>query len=242
MVSHASAAVMRDLPTYGLDLSLVHVSRADLHSPRIEGGVHHHAGEVRTEDVEVIDGVVVTAAPRTVIDVARDADFEPSVIVADAAFSRDPAAPAATLNRLDDMRNWPGSINAGRVVEFADGRSQSVGESRSRVAIHVVGLPAPELQAVIQTPDGRFVAQTDFHFVEQRTIGEFDGRQKYGRLLKPGEDPGDVVWREKQREDRLRSLGFEVVRIIWADLARPGEIRARFLAAFARAARRGSAA
>lgn len=44
VVSHISAAVMHGLPTWGLDLSEVHVSRADLHSPRREGGVHHHAG------------------------------------------------------------------------------------------------------------------------------------------------------------------------------------------------------
>ena len=51
---------------------------------------------------------------------------------------------------------------------------------------------------------------------------------KYGRLLKPGEDPGDVVWREKQREDRMRDLGYEVGRLIWSDLSDRPAIAERF--------------
>jgi hypothetical protein len=51
---------------------------------------------------------------------------------------------------------------------------------------------------------------------------EFDGRVKYGRLLAPGQDPGDVVFAEKLREDRMRrATGFAVERCTWADLAAP---------------------
>ena len=42
---------------------------------------------------------------------------------------------------------------------------------------------------------------------------------------------------EKQREDALRDLGWQVVRWLWADLYRPGVIRDRVLRAFARAGR-----
>ncbi len=42
---------------------------------------------------------------------------------------------------------------------------------------------------------------------------------------------------EKRREDRLRDLGFQVVRVTWAELDRPVLLRQRLLAAFARAAR-----
>jgi len=124
------------------------------------------------------------------------------------------------------------------VAEFADGRSESVGESRSRVAFELIGLPRPDLQRLITTSDGRIVGRSDFLFDEFWTIGEFDGRVKYGRLLKPGEDPGDVVWREKQREDRMRDLGYEVRRLIWSDLSDRPAIAERFRAAFARARRR----
>jgi hypothetical protein len=60
----------------------------------------------------------------------------------------------------------------------------------------------PDFQRLITTPDGKIVGRST-SCSTGLTIGEFDGRVKYGRLLKPYEAPGDVVWREKQREDRI---------------------------------------
>ncbi|WP_240498280.1 hypothetical protein [Williamsia sp. 1135] len=36
--------------------------------------------------------------------------------------------------------------------------------------------------------------------------------------MTPGQAPSDVVIAEKIREDRLRQMGVEVVRWVWADL------------------------
>jgi hypothetical protein len=47
-------------------------------------------------------------------------------------------------------------------------------------------------------------ARCDFGWPEYRTIGEFDGAEKYGRLLRPGEKPGDKIHREKIREEGIR--------------------------------------
>ena len=59
---------------------------------------------------------------------------------------------------------------------------------------------------------------TDFGWPKLRTVGEFDGRVKYGRLLKPGGDPGDAVYAEKLREDDLRDQDLEVVRWTWPEI------------------------
>ena len=67
------------------------------------------------------------------------------------------------------------------------------------------------------------------------TIGEFDGKVKYGRLLKPGQSVEQIVYEEKVREDALRDLGWQVVRWVWHDLHRSGVLRDRILRAFARA-------
>lgn len=45
---------------------------------------------------------------------------------------------------------------------------------------------------------------------------------------------------EKAREDRLREVGYEVVRLTWADLDHPERVRAKILAAFARSAVRSA--
>ena len=75
------------------------------------------------------------------------------------------------------------------MAAFADGRAESVGETRSRVAIQRAGLPPPVLQyAVIGT-------RTDFCWTDRRTVGEFDGKVKYSRRhLRAGETPGDAVF------------------------------------------------
>ena len=74
----------------------------------------------------------------------------------------------------------------------------------------------------------------DFCWEEYATVGEFDGRVKYGRLLRPGQDPGDVVFAEKRREDELRDLGREVARWVWDELETFDAVAARIHRAFAR--------
>jgi hypothetical protein len=75
--------------------------------------------------------------------------------------------------------------------------------------------------------DGLLVARTDFGWEEHRLVGEFDGRVKYGRLLRPGQDPGDVVIEEKRREDAVRDEGWRMVRWVWADLSSGHRLAAR---------------
>jgi hypothetical protein len=92
----------------------------------------------------------------------------------------------------------------------------------------VHGLPAPTTQFRVVDEAGVLVGITDLAWPEHGLLGEFDGKVKYGRLLSPGEDPTDVVFREKRREDRLREVtGYRVIRLTWADLLRGAETAAR---------------
>jgi very-short-patch-repair endonuclease len=106
------------------------------------------------------------------------------------------------------------------------------------VSLHQAQLPPPELQFEVRNRYGDVVARCDFGWPQFRTVAEFDGRIKYGRLLRPGEAAGDAVFREKNREDMLRDLGWEVVRWMWADLRNRREIAERLERAFARGVRR----
>ncbi len=88
------------------------------------------------------------------------------------------------------------------------------------MALWRAGLPPPVLQWEVRSVDGTFVGRVDFGWPEHRTVGEFDGRAKYGRLLRPGQDPGDTVFEEKLREDTLRDHRLSVARWTWSDLDR----------------------
>ena len=126
-----------------------------------------------------------------------------------------------------DIVGTPGSRSASRVVAAADERSESVGESRSRVILHRWKLAPSALQFEVRSDAGLVVARTDFAWEEERLVGEFDGRVKYGRLLRPGQDAGDAVFEEKRREDAIRDERWGVVRWVWADLQRPDRLAAR---------------
>jgi hypothetical protein len=106
-------------------------------------------------------------------------------------------------DQLARMARWPGIRQARRAVELLDSRSESAGESASRVRLHQDGLPAPDLQQDIFDEQGTFVARVDFLWKEQRTIGEFDGKIKYGQMLKPSQSIEEVLFEEKRREDAL---------------------------------------
>jgi len=48
---------------------------------------------------------------------------------------------------------------------------------------------------------------------------EFDGLMKYA-----GANGREALAAEKSREDRMRALGYEFVRLTWADLSRPAMV------------------
>jgi len=75
--------------------------------------------------------------------------------------------------------------------------------------------------------NGPVTWRPDFLVDDTMVLVEFDGLVKYG-----GTD--DLV-AEKRREDRLRALGHEVVRVTWADLDRPERIVREIRQAMARA-------
>jgi hypothetical protein len=195
--------------------------------------VEVHTSALRPEDVTTVDGWPVTSLARTGVDLGRTLPLEQAVAALDVALA-DGLDAEALDDALQHAYGWPGIGAARRAATLSDARAESVGESVSRVRLHELGLPAPVPQLAVHGPHG-FVGRADFGWPELRTLGEFDGRVKYGRLLKPGQDPGDVVWSEKLREDALRDLGWQIVRWTWDELADFTAVARRLLRAFARA-------
>ena len=93
--------------------------------------------------------------------------------------------------------------------------------------MHRWGLAPSALQFEVRRRSGGLVGRTDFAWEDRGVLGEFDGRVKYGRLLRPGQDPGDAVFEEKRREDAIRDEGWGVVRWVWSDLNVPHRLRHR---------------
>lgn len=235
-LSHGSAAALLQLPLFRTMVDTVHVTRNRRGGGAIRPTLRVHGSELRDMDRTVVGGRVVTSLPRTVVDLARTLPYEQAVAVADGGLARG-AELAMLAECLEQARRWHGAPQARRVVAFADGRSESVGESYSRIAMQQLDLPTPVLQHEVFDQNGYLIGRCDFAWLERRTVGEFDGKVKYGRFRRPGETFEQAVYREKLREDAIRDQGWQLVRWTWDDLRQPALVADRLTRAFARASR-----
>jgi Protein of unknown function (DUF559) len=201
--------------------------RTSGHGRHAHPGIIERAASLPPSHVRQLQGLLTTTAARTVVDLARFRPYSEGVALADCALHLGLTTHAELVAVRDACESWPGIQRAAQVIDFADGAAESPLESRSRIAFALGGLPTPTLQAVILFREGGY-ARVDFLWERWRVIGEADGRLKIQR-------PEDL-WDEKLREDRLRELGYEVVRWTWDEIVNHPEIVvARILRAIARA-------
>jgi hypothetical protein len=227
--SHITSAALHRVALLQPDFSLVNVARERAGTSRTEAGVRHHDASLPSGQLTKIDGILTTGAARMAVDLARELPYEAALVAAESALNKD----LTTLTELREVlaycADWMGARDAARVVSFASPYSESPGETLSRIAFDVLGLPQPEQQVLI-FDDAGLIGRVDFYIEEHHTIGEFDGLVKY-----TGEDGKRVVVDEKRREDRLRQAGAQVFRIDWAEsIVKSPSIRRKALAAFER--------
>lgn len=168
--------------------------------------------------------VEVTSLARTLAELAAASSFAAGVVAVDCGV-RDralPGDPRVTLAEIadaaDELGIRRGRAQLDRVLQFADGRSESPGESWSRVLIQRLGFAAPDLQVGVRGVGGELF-RADFGWDGGRILGEFDGREKYTSAALRGErSAADVVVQEKRREDSVRATGRGVCRWDWTDL------------------------
>ncbi|MFT4110919.1 hypothetical protein [Propionicimonas sp.] len=231
VLSHASAGVVHGLPSWEAMLGRVTVLRRTPGHGSRRRNLHVRCTPVVDSEVTQVDGLTVTTIERTAADLACLLPYERAVVVMDAALHA--GADSGVLERtVVEGRGRHGISTARAALAFADGRSESVGESLSRVRLAAAGLVRPQLQLNVFDEEGNWLARTDFGWEQQGVLGEFDGRIKY---VGTAEEVAQAVMQEKRREARLREAGWVVVRWTWADLADPAALRRRIESAFRQA-------
>lgn len=231
VLSHVSAAMEYGVPTWGLDLRQVHVTRLDAKAGRNEAGVRQHQGVLLEEDVDRRHGVETTSATRTALDLTTMLEPEPALVAVNHLLHEVLTTAAALSARYASMGHHPHTLRTQLVLALADPRIESVGESRFFFGCWRGHVPRPAPQYVVLDELGRIYARLDFAWPHLGKWAEFDGRQKYLSHRRPGESIEDAVLREKRREDRVRELtGWRCIRITWADLSDWEQLAARLLA------------
>ncbi|SDP71280.1 hypothetical protein SAMN04489867_3571 [Pedococcus dokdonensis] len=219
--SHHSALALHGLPMWHVDRSLV-VLAGDVAETTTRNGLRVMPLRALVAPVRV-DGLSVLEVADAVVTTAS-MSYEGGLVAADAATH----GGACTTDDLQEaserlLRGLRGRRRVRSMLADVDPSCESPGETRTRIILQVLELPVRS-QAVIQDR-GVVVARVDF-LVGERCVVEFDGALKYG-----GADGREALVREKRREDRLRELGYTVIRLTWDDLARPAVLLARIRAA-----------
>ncbi|WP_344257267.1 type IV toxin-antitoxin system AbiEi family antitoxin domain-containing protein [Terrabacter carboxydivorans] len=244
-VSHHSRLLLAGLPTYAADLRTVHLTSVvdPVRADRETGDAYRRNATVRRPGVvvhEPLAGLRLAPADErpggarpAVLPVAVSllqaglvAGPEAFLVPADVAVRRGSTTPDELSDVSGLFRGHTGIGPVRAALPWVDARHESPGETRTAHLLRSLGFALePQVEMVVE---GR-LSRPDFRIRGTRVLVEFDGAVKYG-------GDGRALFAEKQREDALRRAGWVVVRVVWADLARPQVVLARVRSALAAAA------
>lgn len=232
-LSHVSSANEWGAPLWDVNLEEAHLTRTDGKAGRREAGIAQHRGKLIDGDLVERSGLLVINPTRTCLELTTMLDIEHSMVEIDDLLHRELTTMEALTSRYALMDRWPETLRTDLVLRLVDGRSESVGESRTRYLCWAQHLPAPIPNYPIRDRRGKIIHRVDLAWPELGLFLEFDGKVKYERYRRPGESVTDAVLREKRREELVCELtGWRCIRIVWADLYAPAETAARIRAMF----------
>lgn len=220
--SHLTAALIHGWPVVGPLPDQVHVTVPTIDRTVHRAGVVLHAPgpwPIRASPTR-LDGVLVSDALTTASAIARSQPVHVAAVAVDAAV-RFGSMDVAALDAALPAGPHRGSRRSRLVLAALDARHESVGESftAARLVQSGIGSVIPQHEF----HHGTITDRVDFWLPELGVVVEFDGRQKYvDPTMLAGRDPGDVLWQEKRREDRIRRRREvrAVVRVTWWHLER----------------------
>jgi hypothetical protein len=222
VLTHVSAAIERGVPVWGIALDEVHTTRTDAKSSRREAGVIHHVGILKEEDVEVINGVRVSKAARTAIEVSATSALDATLVVANGMLHLGLITEEELRAEAHQLRYWPETLGNHVLLHLVDKRMGSVAESRAGYLFWSQHLPRPEPQVEVRDEFNDLLGIVDFLWRDLGVFLEFDGKIKYSKFRRPGESLDEYLRREKLREENICQVtGWVCIRISWVDLEHP---------------------
>jgi len=211
VLSHRSAgSLWRIVPAMSI---LPEVTRATRCESR--PGLRAHCAALRADEITCLDGIPVTSAPRTVLDVAALSTAHQLEKVLNEIQVR---GIADKLSIPDLLERYPRKRGTAKLrALFADetairGITRKELEERFAVLLEGTDLPRPRLNADVAVR-GRFF-EVDCLWAEQRVIVELDGRAAHGTRR--------AFEKDRERDRILASDGWHVIRITWRQLRDDG--------------------
>lgn len=169
-----------------------------------------HRGHLGAVDVVDLDGLRVTALPRTLRDLLGAGDRLAAVWAGEAALRSGAVRPHDLDDALSRCTGHPYSARMRHWRALVDVRSESPLETAIRLLLVDAGAPAVVPQHPIRTEDGHLIARLDLAWPAARLGIEADGREPHSRLL--------PVFTDRWRANAL--VGWQLLRFTWYDVLR----------------------
>jgi Protein of unknown function (DUF559) len=209
VLSHRSATALWGIWGSGAGEAHVTVPR----KTRSQGSIHRHFGALPVDEVTIRDGIPVTSAARSVLDLAADrgeAAAESALREVEYLGIYGPVSIATLLARHPHHRG--ASIVARCIKRLEDdpgGRIRSPLEELFLPFLDAHHIPRPRLNPWLSIGDDRF--QVDCLWPDARLVGELDGFRSHGTKR--------AMRADRRRDRRLVAASYRVVRITPDQLA-----------------------
>jgi hypothetical protein len=217
VASHRAAALLHGFD--GVDSAPIEVTVQRGRYPSIGGVVVHRATPLDSRDLTVVDGIPCTNVARTLCDLGAVMAQDDVERCLDGALRRgaSPQWVEGALRRVH--RPGPsGTPTLKRIVEDprrAGGVPETWFERLLRRALAAPDIPPVVLQYELRA-GGRIVARFDAAIPEWRIAVEAHSAEWHDR---PGR-----VWRDLERDNHVKALGWDIVYVTWGLAKRPDDV------------------
>lgn len=160
-------------------------------------------GYLPAEDLTVVEGLVVTTAVRSVVDMLRSMWRPYALSAADSMARAGLVTRQDVLAYVQPMKRYPGVVQARALAPLIEPLTESPGESWMRLRLVDAGYPVPKPQIVVRDGAGAFRGRLDNGYEEAKVGAEYDGREFHS-------DEGAHIHDEGRRDYLQRVLGWRL--------------------------------
>jgi Transcriptional regulator, AbiEi antitoxin len=214
--SHESAALIHGIPLEDPRTALVHVTRPRVLGDRAKAGIVHHKAVFADHQATTVDGLPVLDLARTACDLARGSGLTAGLAACDHVLRQGVSIEALRAVRKQ-MRCWRGVKTVERSIDLAHPGAENFAESAMRELVLELGIGEPATQFGL-----RAEGTTVFCDVRVgRHVFEMDGKVKLVPVALGGvasDDPVEVAWAQKRRQDFITGFKLGVSRVTYRDL------------------------
>lgn len=214
VVTHRTAAVLYGFDPGGWGAAPWELSvRGPTHSRVETVRLHRRIGDLDEDRYRA--PLPISGPERTIVDCALRATLVQTVQLMEHMMRAGHTTRERLFAYLGDC-HLHGVVAAREAFELVRERSESVRETWLRLLLVLAGLPEPEVNVDVRTPDGVFVARVDLLYRRWKVVVEYDGRHH--------ETDARQWARDRRRREALEALGYRVIVVAAADAKHPQDV------------------